>query len=231
MRSAAVLASLACAALAQEKMPLALDGVLVKPAELPKTIKLSDGIHCVSPQARTYFDTPAMKDIMKTLAPEVLERLPEGMLDDFPVPTRKECQSFKADGRPAGSVFVYEYAEGDAEEVLEFLRPYIWGERRTAEHPEEIVAAGRLIWVLSFPFPAGDPAAEWYKGRLRKKFRVPAFRERPELAALQGKIAKAFDAEDAAGGIRLLQENAKAAADWAFGQCMLGQFAEMKKDH
>ena len=225
-----VLAVLAVSALAQEKAPT-FDAILVKPEELPKNVHAAAGIHSVSPQARTYFETPAMKDIMKALAPEVAGRVREETLDSFPVPKRKECQSFQADGHTAGSVFVYEYEEGDAAELLPFLESYIWGSARSEKHPEEIIVQGRFIWVLSFPFPAGDPAAEWYKDRLRKKFRIPAFRERPDLASLKQKIVKACDAKDAAGGIRLLQENAKAAADWSFGQNMLGQFAEMKKDH
>ncbi|MFI5402037.1 MAG: TPR end-of-group domain-containing protein [Planctomycetota bacterium] len=229
MRAVAALALLACVGLAQEKAPLPFDAVLVKPAELPKTVKLVDGMHCVSPQAKTYFETPALKDIMKTLAPEVAAKVSEETLDQFPVPKRKECQSFQAQGRPAGSVLVFEYAE-DADETLAFLRPYIWGERRSEKHPEEFVVHGRHLWVLSFPYPAGDPAAEWYKDRLRKKFRVPAPRERPDLAALRGQVVKAFEAKDAAAGIKLLQPNAK-AADWSLGQNMHGQFAEMKKDH
>jgi len=229
MRTAAAVALLACVVGAQEKAPLALDVVLVKQANLPKNIKLVEGMHCVSPQAKTYFETPALKEIMKTLAPEVAAKVSEETLDQFPVPKRKECQSFQAQGGTAGSVFVYEYAE-DANETLAFLQPYIWGDGRSEKHPEEFVAHGRFLWILSFPYPAGDPAAEWYKERLRKKFRVPAPRERRDLAALRGQVMKAFDGKDAAAGIKLLQPNAK-VADWSFGQNMLGQFAAMKKDH
>jgi len=230
MRFVAGLALLAGAALAQGKA-FSFDDVLVKPAELPKKVHVADGIHSVSPQAKTYFETPAMKDIMKTLAPEAAARVSDATFEKFPVPKRKECQSFKADGRTAGSVFLFECEEGDADDVVSFLKPYLLGEGRSEQHPEEIIVAGRFIWVLSFPFPPGDPAAEWYKERLRKKFKVPALRERPELAQLGKKIAEAFDAKDGPGGIKLLQSNAKAVADWSFGQCMLGQFAEMKEDN
>lgn len=230
MRAVAALALLACAGLAQEKAPLAFDSLLVKPAELPKNVKLVDGIHCVSPQAKTYFETPAMKDIMRKVAPDKADRVSEETLDQFPVPKRKECQSFKAEGRPAGSILVYEYADGQAEEMLAFLRSYVWGDGRSKEHPEEIFSTGRFIWVLSFPYPPGDPAGEWYKDRLRRKFGVPALREHADLASLRQNAVKAFEGKDAATGTRLLQE-AKAAADWSFGQNMLGQFAEMKQDH
>ncbi len=229
MRTAAAVALLACVVGAQEKAPLALDAVLVTPKELPKNIKLLDGIHCVSPQARTYFETPAMKDIMKKLAPEMAARISEQTLDQFPVPKRKEIQSFQADGRATGSVLVYEYANaGDATCSLVFLREYIWGGSRSEQHPEEIFLQDRFIWVLSFPYPLGDPAAEWYKERLRKKLRIRAPRERADLTPLRQQAVKAYEAKDADNGIRLLQD-AK-AANWSFGQNLLGQFAQMKGD-
>ena len=229
MRTAFAVALLACVAAAQEKPPLTVDAVLVAPKELPKNIKLVDGMHCVSPQAQTYFETPAMKDIMTKLVPEMAQRVSKETLDQFPVPKRKEVQSFQADGRPAGSALVYEYADaGDATSSLVFLREYIWGGGRSEQHPEEIFLQDRFIWVLSFPYPLGDPAAEWYKERLRKKLRVRAPRERVDLTALRIEAVKAYEAKDAATGIRLLQD--PKAANWSFGQNLLGQLAQMKGD-
>jgi tetratricopeptide (TPR) repeat protein len=231
MRTGALLL-LTAVAVAQEKAaPLAVEAILVKPEELPKGVRLVEGIHCVSPQARTYFETPSMKDIARKLTPEAVEQFPPGFLEQFPVPKRKECQSFEAEGRPPGSILVYEYEEGDADTALAFLTPYIWGDRRSEQHPEEIVAEGRFIWVLSFPFPRADPAAEWYKERLRKKLRVHAPRERPEFIPLGQEFAKAYSAQDAEAGIKLAQENAKVLEDWAFGQYFLGEFAALKGDH
>ena len=71
MKTAAAVALLACASLAQEKAPLAFDAILVKPADLPKNVKLVDGIHCVSPQTKAFFETPSLKDILRTLSPEI----------------------------------------------------------------------------------------------------------------------------------------------------------------
>ncbi len=214
MRTAVAFGLLTVVAVAQEKgTPLALDAVLVKPAELPKNVRLVDGVHCVSPEARNYFDKTAL----------------EGVRD---VPRRRECQSFAAEGRPAGSVLVFEYDDPVVAETLYgLLQDDLNCKDRSAKHPEEIFLADNLVWILSFPFPRPHPAAEWYKERLRKKFHVRAPRDRPELAPLEQQLRKACDAKDADTGLTLLRENAKAADDWAAGQCVLGQFAVMAKDY
>jgi tetratricopeptide (TPR) repeat protein len=198
-----------------EPVPLELDTILVQPAELPVTIKLAEGMPSVSPQARTYFETPDADKLQVKAG--------------FPKPTRKECQAFAAEGGVPGSVFLFEYAETDVDAANTFLRSYVWGGRgRTAEHPEELITRGNLVWVLSFP--QADPAAEWYKARLRKKFRVPALRARPELLPLGRKLVAAFRARDADKGLAALEEDAEAARGWAFAQYFRGEFAVKKRD-
>ena len=77
----------------------------------------------------------------------------------FPVPKRKEHQSFHAEGGTEGTVFVFEYETDDLSEVTSYLEPILWGrDGPSEEHPEEILAHGRVLWILSFPY--GDPAAE-----------------------------------------------------------------------
>jgi tetratricopeptide (TPR) repeat protein len=233
MRSALLLAFLAAAAPAQDKTaPLAMDAILVKPEEMPKDVKLVDGIHGVSPQAQTYFETPSVKEITKKLTPEAVDQFPKGVLEGFPVPKRKECQSFEAQGYPAGSVFVYEYDDdGKTAGILPFLTSYIWGDRRSEQHPEEIVAEGRFLWVISFPYPRPNPAAEWYKERLRQKLRVHALKEHLECIPLMAQLGKAYSAEDADAGIQVIRDNPKLVESWALGQYLLGEFGTMKKDY
>ena len=204
-------------------VPLEIDAILVQPAELPPTIKLVEGMPSASRQPRSYFETPEAEKLLGG------QSLPEEVKAAFPKPTRKQCQSFAAEGGKPGSVFLFEYAEAELEDARTFLRSYLWaGRSRSAEHPEELITSGNLVWVLSFP--QADPAAEWYKERLRKKFRVPALRARPELLPLGRTLVAAFRARDADNGLKSLEENAKAAHGWAFAQYFLGEFAVKKQD-
>lgn len=189
-----------------------IDKILVRVAELPEHVKLVEGMPTVSRQPRSYFETADPAE-------------PKSII---PIPKRKKCQSFTAEGGQPGSVFLFEFAEGDVNRARAFLPGYLWGgDRRTRQHPEELIVHENMVWVLSFP--RGDPAAEWYKARLRKKFHVPAPRERPELAPLGRQLSAAYDAEDADKGIQIIQEN-EVARSWGFGQYLLGEFAVMKED-
>lgn len=209
--------------LAAPAWPQEVAGILVKREELPVNIKFVKGMPCASRQPRAYFETPDPEKLLGGRpVPKALKAL-------FPKPTRKECQSFAAEGGTPGSVFLFEYSDKDVISARRYFPGYLWGDRgRTPQHPEELLHHGNLVWVLSFP--RGDPAAEWYKERLRKKFRVPAVRWRPELLPLGKQIAKAYTAEDADAGIRILEANKKVAHGWAFGQHTLGEFGVMKQD-
>jgi len=207
----------------EETVPLTVDRILVKAAELPTTIKFVEGMPVASRQPRSYFETPDPEKLMGG------QSLPPALKPVFPRPKRKKCQSFAAEKGVAGSVFLFEYAEADIDAARAFLPPYLWGDRgRSQQHPEELIIHGNLVWILSFP--RGDPAAEWYKDRLRKEFRVPARRERPEFLSIGKQLSAAYDAEDADKGIRILQENAKITQGWGLGQYLLGEFGAMKRD-
>jgi tetratricopeptide (TPR) repeat protein len=207
---------------AQEPVPLTIDAVLVKPDELPETIRLVEGMPCVSPQPRTYYE---MFDPEKRAGdrpgPDLLKALE---------PRAKRFQALAAEKGVPGSVFLFEFADADLELARGFFPSYLWGERasRSTKHPEELIVHGNLVWILSFP--RGDPAAEWYKERLRKKYRVPALRWRSDIFPLFRKVVAAYRGDDADAGIRVLEENAAAAHGWAFGQYFLGEFAVRKQD-
>ena len=219
-RIAAVICLMLGVAVAQE---LTIDRARVKEQELPKGIRPAEGMPTSSRQPRAYFETPDVESLVKG------GRLPKPLRGLIPSPVRKEHQSFHAKGGVPGSVFLFEFAANDLSRVLPFLRAYLWGDAgRSKKHPEELISHGRLVWILSFP--RGDPAAEWCKQRLREKFRVPAPRDRREFAELGRKIAKAYDADDAETGMRLLKTHADKVKDWAFGHYCLGEFGVMAKN-
>ncbi|MCK6461390.1 MAG: tetratricopeptide repeat protein, partial [Planctomycetes bacterium] len=214
---------------ARKTVALAFDAVLVKPEELPKNVRAIEGMHTNEPHPQAFYETPSAEGFAKILPPQLRTMLPKEYLESFPVPKRKEFQSFVAEGGKEGTVFVFEYETDDLALVTSFLESVLWGRDGPSEdHPEEIMAHGRVLWVISFQ--RGDPASEWYKERLRKKLRVPAQRVRPELDPLGAKLAEIFEQQDADAGLGFLAENAAAVERWAFGQCMLGQFAAMKDD-
>jgi len=204
-------------------VPLEIDAILVQPAELPATIKFVEGMPSASRQPRSYFETPDPAKLMGD------RPMPPVLKSFFPKPKRKKCQSFAAEKGVAGSVFLFEFAEEDLEGARAFFPSYLWGGRgRTPQHPEELIVHGKLVWILSFP--RGDPAAEWYKERLRRKYRVPALREHPEFLPILKQLSAAYNAEDADKGIQVLQENAKDTQGWGLGQYLLGEFGAKKGD-
>lgn len=220
MRRAALLL---LAAFAAADSP-AIDAIVVKAEDLPEGVRAIDGIHTNTAGLKAFFETPSAD----VLPPELRSKLPA--LKGFPVPTAKRSQSFQADGGAKGTVFVFEYDTTDLGVVSVVLEPVLWGEGGPSEeHPEEIVFGGRFVWVLSFP--RNDPAAEWYKDRLRRKFRIPAPRAHKDLDPLGVKIAEAMEALDFDAGLKLLGDNAKAVDGWAFGQCMIGKLSELKGEH
>jgi tetratricopeptide (TPR) repeat protein len=226
MKSTAPLALVALLAAApvaaqepEELLPLTVDAILVQADELPSNIKFAEGMPSTSPRARSYYATPD----------KALESLPEAARAGFPKATKKQCQSFAAEGGVPGSVFLFEYPESKLEIVRRFIAAYVWeGRVRSAKHPDELIVRGNLLWILSFP--PGDPAAEWYKARLRKKFRVPALRARPELLPLGKQLVAALSARDAEKGIQIAEENEKELHGWSFAQYLLGEFAVKKQD-
>jgi tetratricopeptide (TPR) repeat protein len=215
---------------AKAKAPLTLEVVLVKPEELPGNVRAIEGIHTNEPHASAFYETPTAEGMARILPAQLRSMLPKKYKESFPVPKRKECQSFLAEGGAKGTAFVFEYETDDLRIVKSFLEPVLWGQKGPSEdHPEEIIIHGRFLWILAFP--RGDPATEWYKERLRKKLRVPASRERPELEPLGVELLHALEAGDADAGLKVLAENAAAVESWSFGQFMAGQFAAAKRDH
>jgi tetratricopeptide (TPR) repeat protein len=147
----------------------------------------------------------------------------------FPVPAKKEWQSFAADGGVPGSVLMFEYEPEDIPKARRFFPFYLYGaDGPSSEHPEEVIYGERLFMVLSFP--RGDPAAEWYKDRLRKKLGIPALREHLELRDLGIKALNALRDRKAEAGLALLDENTDKIATWAFGQFLLGTFRSASGD-
>jgi tetratricopeptide (TPR) repeat protein len=177
-----------------------------------------------------FYDDPSIEGMLKGLPPQVRSMYPKERVDSFPLPKGKAHQSFHADGGTEGTVFVFEYEMDDLSVVIDFLEPILWGRTLSPseEHPEELVVHGRFLWIISFQ--RGDPAAEWYKERLRKKLRVPAPRERPDLIPLGMKLMDFLQKEDVDGALACIAENAAALEQWSFGQFLCGTFASAKGD-
>jgi len=206
---------------------LTIADVYVRTAELPEGCRFAAGMPCASEHASAYYRAPSFKALMSgfDLPPEFEAEAEKR----FPVPSKKEWQSFEADGGVPGSVLLFEYSPAEIEKVREFFPPYLYGEEgRSAEHPEEVIYGPRLVVVLSFP--EGDPAAEWYKDRLRKKFKVPAVRAHLEDIALGVELLKALKGHDLEAGIALCEKNATQVESWAFAQFLLGVFRSASGD-
>ncbi|MFZ9848043.1 MAG: hypothetical protein ACO3EE_07830 [Flavobacteriales bacterium] len=70
----------------------------------------------------------------------------------------KKFQTIESSGE-IGSVLYFEF-DGPADKTLGFIRGLMWGgDKPSVAHPEEILAKGNVLIILSFP----------YKGDLSKK--------------------------------------------------------------
>jgi hypothetical protein len=230
-------------ALAQDKPPatqapkpaetLTYDAVLVKPEELPKDVKIVDGVHCAANQPAAFFKTPSILDLAdeatknRILENEKLAKFAR----EFPKPKRSACQSFAADGGVPGSVLVFEYEKGAAKMVEDYLRGYLWGEAKgpTARYPETMHVVGDVVVIVSFP--QGDPAAEWFKGRLRKRFGVPAARWSPAISKVMGDVFAAQKRGDLDGGLKILADNEALVASVGLAHFQRGELAQGKRDY
>jgi tetratricopeptide (TPR) repeat protein len=169
------------------------------------------GLKCASRAAAEFFADPGFA----------------GSLDCPPL--RKASQSFEKEGGGAGSVLVFEYAGAVPEFIRRVLARSLWGPGdRSKERPDEVVAEGRLLWIVSFPY--GDATAEWTKARLRTKFGVRARRTRPELDDLAARVWKCCDSSDPKAGLAALDGAGAAVADWSVGAYLRGELCMISGD-
>ena len=197
--------------------PPTFEALVLEAGKLPAGMKLVDGVHPVSIQPNTFYERPEMQGMM-------------------PAPVHKAAQSFAKEGRSPGTVYVFEYGSAEEVDKLEgFLAGLLYGEgKRSAQHPEEVVRHGVFLFIISFPI--GDPAAEWYKERLRREFGIRApCSDSPERLALGRKLYAAYEKADVAAAKQLLADNPAMFEDWVLGQYFLaetgmeaedGEFAE-----
>lgn len=205
---------------------LTFDSLTVKPDELPANVKIVDGLPCVARQPWAYFQTPSVWDLA---TPEVRERAGE-LLKSIPSPKRKSSQAFQAEGGSAGSVMWYEFDGDGATKVEPWMRGYLWGEAKgpTPNYPETVTVVGNVLIVTSFR--QGDPAHEWFKERLRKKFGFHAPRWSEDLAKLVGTAMRAMDSKDFAAGLAALAANEPLVTPEAFLNYLRGELASAKGD-
>jgi tetratricopeptide (TPR) repeat protein len=195
------------------------DALLVKAAELPAGWTLVDGVRCVSTSAAKFFVSPDADKIagtnLKLTAP----------------PARKACQSIVRPDGTAGSVLLFEYSGAEnVDHAARFLGSYCWGEggSPTTHNPEDIYVSGNRLWVFSFP--RGDATGEWAKDRLRRRFRIPVPRTRPEVAPTMKRVYAAYEKHDADAGLRLLDARAARLADLSFAWYLRGEFDNGKQE-
>ncbi len=200
------------------------DALRIEPEELPQGWTLVDGARCISTSAAGFFAHPDPAAISRSHGMQAPPRL------QFPAPLHKSCQSIVRPDGAVGSVLAFEYASpGDAKSIEHFVTSYCWGESGpTARNPEDIFTEGPRLWVFSFP--RGDASGEWAKERLRKRFRIPTPRARPDLAQLMKRVAAAYEKKDVDAALRLLDARAARLSDCAFAWYLRGECRTGKQD-
>lgn len=210
---------------ARKVEPLTFDALEVRPDELPPAIRVVEGVPTVARQPRAFFETPHPRDLAP---PEMREKL-AALFDGIPAPRRKRSQAFHAEGGRPGAVMWFEYDQ-DPAPLRSFLPGYLWGKDRgpTAKYPETWHVVGRVLVLTSFP--QGDPAHEWWKERLRRRFGVPAPRWSPQLADLGARCVAAMRSKDFAGGLAALDAAPELVGPNAFFHHLRGELAIAKGD-
>src|SRR5262245_34512924 len=128
----------------------AVVALLFTEKQLPPGVKLVDGVKCISPQAKSWFDDPA------------------AALPAAPVPIGRVGQSFRRAKEVVGSVAAYEFENSITDATLGLVKGLVWGDAgRSTEHPEEILASGAFLVILSFP--DGDETAAAFKPQLEAR--------------------------------------------------------------
>ncbi|HEX5011836.1 MAG TPA: hypothetical protein VFY71_15695 [Planctomycetota bacterium] len=184
----------------------AVTALLFTEQQLPPGVKLVDGVKCISPQARSYFDDPGLA------------------LPAAPVPIGKVGQSFRRAKEVVGSVAAYEFENPITDETLGLVKASVWGsDTRSAEHPEEILASGAFLVILSFP--DGDETAALFKPQLQARLAYVAPKDWSKLKDLVLDAAAAHKHGDPQGGVMMLQKKAGVIDDYAYAQLLLGQLA------
>ena len=189
----------------------ALTSLLFTDKQLPAGVKLVDGVRCVSPQAQSYYDDPGLAG------------------PAAPAPLGKVGQSFRRAKEVVGSVTAYEFEDVLKDETLGFVKGLVWGPGgRSAEHPEQILASGAFLVILSFP--DGDESAAAFLPQLQSRLAYFAPKDWSKLKDMVLDAAAAQKHGDPQGGVMMLQKKSDAIADYAFAQYLLGELASAAGD-
>jgi hypothetical protein len=184
----------------------AVTSLLFTEKQLPASVKLVDGVKCISPQAKSYFDDPALA------------------LPGVPAPLGKVGQSFRRAKEVVGSVTAYEFENVLTDDTLSCVKGLVWGPGgRSAEHPEEILASGAFLVILSFP--EGDETGAAFKPPLESRLAYVAPKDWSKLKDLVLDAAAAHKHGDPQVGVMMLQKKSDAIADYAYAQYLMGELA------
>jgi hypothetical protein len=233
LAAALVVLAAAASAFAQQKPsnlpkadPVTFDALEVKQAELPKDVAIVDGLHFASQAPRVLLEGRALADFV----PEKDREDVRALEASAPKAVRRAAQSFRgADGFPVTAVRL-EY-DADAAPWTDFLHAFLWGPRDhapTMQRPDELWISGKVVLVLSAP--RGAAGAEWFKGRLRKKFGLPAHRWTPELDQFRRRMQPFVEHDMTESGLVLLDASSELIADDATAHLWRGELASVKED-
>lgn len=184
---------------------LTLKALTIKSSELPREIKLTKDLHCISNQARIFHDMPEQGGL-------------------FPALKEKNSQSLRSKKGMPGTVLYFEYETPIDKSLQSFLGSLLWGgDGPSEEHPEEFVVLENFLIILSFE--QDNAAARWFKVRMRDKFDVRMTSQQPALNSFFSEVGAALKSGDAKKGLKLLIDNDKKIEDSVFGQYLMGDLA------
>jgi len=204
-----VLAAVACGAYAADH---SIDTLKLTGADLPAGYEIGSRINTISIQPVTFYNTP-------------------DQLGTLPKPSKKSFQELRLNGDTRGTLLMLQYGSAaDAERVGLFLTGFLWGGTGgpTATHPEELYAAGNLIFIFCFGFQSEE-------SRLVRGFLV----EKKGLALESGddpfkkvmRRARRYNSRtDVQKGIRYLKKEYGTIRDRSAGQLLLAEFYYMARD-
>lgn len=177
--------------------------------DLPQGYSFGTEITAVSVQPVTFYKMPDSSGLM-------------------PVPVKKDFQAFLYEGKPRGSLLLFQYRSGkEAASVKSFLGGLLWGAENgpNETHPEEMYIHENVVMIFCFGYRSRESLL--VKGFLREKRTIDLFTPEDRFMALIAEAQKFYNARDVRKGIDLLKKNYDDIRDRSFGHFFLAEFHYM----
>ncbi|HPC42387.1 MAG TPA: tetratricopeptide repeat protein [Spirochaetota bacterium] len=177
--------------------------------DLPQGYAFGAELMAVSVQPVTFYKMPDASGLM-------------------PGPVKKDFQTFLYEGKPRGSLLLFQYASAkEADGVKSFLTGLLWGEDSgpTEKHPDEMYVHENVVMIFCFGYRSRESLL--VKSFLREKRKIDLFTPEGRFMAVIARAQKFYNVRDVQKGIDHLKKNYDDIRAHSFGHFFLAEFYYM----